>query len=745
MNTNKDQSHKTRPWIALLLVCGFNVLLAGPIQAQSLTNNNVDVAVVTLGDTAFAVSGFSDAASQRTNIVDVRIEGGNLILTGKQPGFASIKFTEGGRIYSRGVAVKNQDGSMPGLPPYVALGSRSLMGWAEGTDENWYRDGGSGLSNRWTDIVDIYMNGGPDTWVDNYPYNGTYLDNFLRGCKRQGRIPCIVFYCIPPAYTIDSEVVALQSVNDPAYMQKYFQRSIRTLIARIKAITEADGWPVMVVLEPDFIGYMAQKVLGPQRLSPNTTQVTYQAASYTFRVDQAYTNTTTADPPLLTPADGTFPNSLNGLVTSLNYILHRDLPANVKFGWKYNIWASPDTVQGFTTNINYPGSSAWGGSKNICRWTDAATNNLTLFANITNKLVAEVRGIADFYKQCGVLQNGSSFIVMDRYGQDGGSHSVTNPASYEFFWNADHWNNYLLFAKTLREETSYPIVLWQIPMGHINSSTRVNPITSQPFVPLPNTNGCFEDSAQTFFLGDEFRPGDYPTVGGGATRLAYFRQNLWGDPMIGSTGNMLTWRSHMPRLAEIGVVALLCAPGVGADHSTFGAIYGGEGPFDDSWWITQAQQYYASFGGLSATNLYGDDDRDGVSNFKECVALQSNPLQADSMVSGVNDGEVLRMNAVSLNNFFTGSIMYMQGHMQGLQSVMTNPIPYGLFSSNSIQDVSMGGLMFQVSGGTGRMQLQLQSMDKLSTNWLNFGPPVEWSVPLTNSSEFFRVRAKSEP
>jgi hypothetical protein len=43
------------------------------------------------------------------------------------------------------------------------------------------------------------------------------------------------------------------------------------------------------------------------------------------------------------------------------------------------------------------------------------------------------------------------------------------------------------------------------------------------------------------------------------------------------------------------------------------------------------------------------------------------------------------------------------------------------------------------------MQLQLQSMDKLSTNWLNFGPPVEWSIPLTNSSEFFRVRAKSEP
>ncbi len=740
MNTNREQVHKTRPWIALLLACGFNVLLAGPLQAQSLTN--VDAAVVPLGETAFAVSGASEAVSQRTNIVEVRIAGGNLILTGKQPGFASIKFTAGGTIYSRGVAVKNQDGSMPGLPAYVALGSRSLMGWAQGTDENWYRDGGSGLSNRWTDIVDLYMNAGPDTWVDNWPGNGAYLDNFLRGCKRQGRIPCVVFYCIPPAWTIDSEVVALQSVNDPAYMQRYFQRSLRTLIARIKAITEADGWQVLLVMEPDFVGYMAQKVLGPQKLSPDTNQVTYLNVPYTFRVDQAYTNTTTADPPLLTPADGVvFHNSLSGLVTSLNYILHRDLPANVKYGWKYNIWASPDTIQGFTGEINYPGDSLWGGSKNICRWTDAATNNMTLFGNITNKLVAEVRGIADFYKRCGVLQNGSSFIVLDRYGQDGGSHAITDPASYTYFWNADHWNNYLLFAKTLREETGYPIVLWQIPMGHINTSTRVNPITSQPYVPLANTNGCFEDSAQSFFLGDEFRPGDYPTKGGGAVRLSYFRQNLWGDPMIGSTGDLLTWRSHIPRLAEIGVVALLCAPGVGADHSTYGAIYSGSGPFDDSWWITQAQQYYADFQGLSLTNLYGDDDGDGVSNLKECVALHSNPRQANSLVMGVSDGEVLRMNAVSLNNFFTGVLMY----MQGVQSVMTNPIPYGLFSSNSIQDVSLGGLMFQVAGEAARIQLQLQSVDKLSNTWQNSGPPVEWSFPMTNGAEFFRVRAKSAP
>ena len=744
MNTKKEQSHKTRTWTALLLACGFNILLAGPIQAQSLTND-VDVAIVPLGETSFVVSGASDAASQRTNIVEVRIDGGNLILTGKQPGFASIKFTVGGTIYSRGVAVKNQDGSMPGLPAYVALGSRSLMGWAEHTDENWYRDGGGGLSNRWTDIVDIYMNAGPDTWVDNWPGNGAYLDNFLRGCKRQGRIPCIVFYCIPPAWTIDSEVVAMQSVNDPAYMQLYFQRSIRTLIARIKAITEADGWPVLLVMEPDFIGYMAQKVIGPQKLDPDTNRVTYQAVSYTFRVDQAYTNTATTDAPLLSPADGVFHNSLSGLVTSLNYILHRDLPANVKFGWKYNIWASPDTIQGFSGAINYPGSAAWGGSGNICRWTDAANNDMTVFGNITNKLVTEVRGIADFYKRCGVLTNGSSFIVMDRYGQDGGSHAVTDPASYTYFWNADHWNNYLLFAKTLREETSFPIVLWQIPMGHINTSTRVNPVTSQAYVPLANTNGCFEDSAQTFFLGDEFRPGDYPTKGGGAVRLAYFRQNLWGDPMIGSTGDILTWRSHIPRLAEIGVVALLCAPGVGVDHSTYGAIYSGGGPYDDSWWITQAQQYYASFAGLSATNLYGDADSDGVSNFKECVALQSNPLQADSMVMGVRDGEVLRMNAVSLNNFFTGVIMYMPGHMQGLQSVLTNPIPYGLFSSNSIQDVSMGGLMFRVAGETARIQLQLQSMDKLNNTWQDAGSPVEWSIPMTNGSDFFRVRAKSAP
>ena len=76
---------------------------------------------------------------------------------------------------------------------------------------------------------------------------------------------------------------------------------------------------------------------------------------------------------------------------------------------------------------------------------------------------------------------------------------------------------------------------------------------------------------------------------------------------------------------------------------------------------------------------------------------------------------------------------------------MTNPIPYGLFSSNSIQDVSLGGLMFQVAGEAARIQLQLQSVDKLSNTWQNSGPPVEWSFPMTNGAEFFRVRAKSAP
>ncbi|MFZ4774472.1 MAG: glycosyl hydrolase family 18 protein [Terrimicrobiaceae bacterium] len=503
-------------------------------------------------DVFFAVTRPASAAalslSLSTNNADVLSfqteANGTIRVRGKQAGRASLRIEDptSGEVRYLGIRVKNADGTLPGLPSYIPIGSVSED---SDSDLTFWKSFSPDARNRRMDMRYIYINGGPKnqnvgwrTWTDR---DGSRVTSFIRESLKLGMIPVLVYYNIPDggeSYTTD-----LQHIQSADYMRGYFE-DLKFALELAKA--EAGDEMVGIVLEPDFLGYLAQNNQDPLTL--------------TARTDAAY-----AAGALVQGTDPTFPNTVRGLVESINTTIKKHLP-NAWFGWQFNLWASP--AGGWTTPI---------GVKGLMRVTDdrGVTQGRADIAR-------EASAISDYYIKAGVLTHGANFVSVDKYGLDGGAEGKNaNPADSTWFWNGVHWTNYLEFVKSMATRTGLPVVLWQIPVGRINSTLEQNPYTADgKFPDLRNVSRSYEDSAPSYFFGDRF------TASG--NRLGYFSQT---DPATGvsASGSTVSWPSHMAAARDAGARVVLFGAGVG--DSTDGV---GTPTSDENWWITKVQRYYAS-------------------------------------------------------------------------------------------------------------------------------------------------------
>jgi len=242
-----------------------------------------------------------------------------------------------------------------------------------------------------------------------------------------------------------------------------------------------------------------------------------------------------------------------------------------------NLWASPPG--GFTTNV--PGNG-------LIHKTDS----IGIVAG-RPLIRAEAAAITRYYIEAGITSHGADFVSVDKYGLDAVGQSAagaSDPAQAPWFWNSDHWFNYLEFVRAMKAETGLPVVLWQLPVGHVNSSQLLNPYAANGMFPdLNNSVTRYEDSSPSFFFGDSF------LVTG--IRRTWFSRNEGGASGITLAGNLVSWPSRFAEARDAGVVMVLFGAGVGA--STDGV---GTPPTDDYWWITRAQDYYASPVPLAASN-----------------------------------------------------------------------------------------------------------------------------------------------
>lgn len=451
------------------------------VSAQS-PNLDGDVIILPIGQTRIKADGISQLVSLRPEYVQATYEGNEIVLDALKTGFASISYVQWQAQQNKGIAIKTSDDQAPGLPPYIAVGGRASIGNGQGTlDYDWLAQN----PDRWMDVLDLYMTPGPDQWVylsggpkDTWNskswYPGKYLDNFVKRSKQLGRIPCIVFYCMQGAD--ESVDILLQGFSSKKWMRDYYTRTIALIRDNLYWLTKDDQWPVMLIIEPDLLGYMSANV----QADPNSLSIEYRGKSYNVLVSPAFepgkeeryewvgssdwdgkwepitgknvpkdnkkTITFDTNPLLPVEESGLYPDTLKGFVESIPAILRHPFVARVRegqlvqnpetvklgdhiyIGWKMNLWASPPP-SGYT-NINYPNPSIpFGVGKGICRWTDAAWSgdvlNQGLFNDITQRLYNEAQGISNYYISCGILSN-TDFVAIDRYGADGASANTTN-------------------------------------------------------------------------------------------------------------------------------------------------------------------------------------------------------------------------------------------------------------------------------------------------------------------------------
>ncbi len=510
-------------------------------------------------------------ATNNPGVVGFALNGSTLTVTGLTPGRASLRITNTAASpnVSRwlGVRVCKADGTLPGMPDYLAVGSVSQD---TDTDLAMWRNFGAGTLNTRVDARYIYLNdgpynptmtswgGNPNNWYGETTPLGARCYGYVRESLKLGMIPFFVWYNIDG--TGDSFTTDTTNAQNADFMAGYFT-DLQRMCDLIKG--EAPDETVGIVIEPDFIGYLAQNGVDP--------------TTFAARTDAAYTVGV-----LVHGVDPEFPNTITGYVEAVNYLFSRNLPHAV-FGWEFALWGHP--ASGWTTPS---------GTLGLMHLTDEPIPGDTTGANATRLGIATGRPMiyneavaeTNYYLKCGVASNGASFVSVDKYGLDAGAESgaAANPANSTWFWSQTLWNNYLTFVQAMHDTAKLPVTLWQLPVGHINTSSLANP-QGGLFTTLANTSQHYEDSAPVFFYGGSFTPG-------AGNRFNYFSGATNGtdvDPManLSTNGTVLTWGSAMSRAADAGVTVALFGAGVG--DSTAGT---GNPPTDDGWWITATQNYY---------------------------------------------------------------------------------------------------------------------------------------------------------
>lgn len=385
---------------------------------------------------------------------------------------------------------------------------------------------------------------------------------YIRENRKLGIIPFFVYYTICGAN--ESYVTDLNNIQDAKHLGYYFNDLKFTLDT---ILDEAGDDLVGMIFEPDFIGYMMQNSgLQPNQISANTRLV-YETAYGGENAVGVLNSTVDIDPLTNQP----FADTITGLVRCINYIVNKyntEYGTNITFGWQFNTWSNP-----------YQGIPA----KGLMHITED-------MGMIQGREFIRNRSMetANYYLAAGVKSFNADFISIDKYGQDAVARepsAASNPQDSTWFFNGDTWNNYLEYVKVLHQTTSLPVVLWQMPVGHVERSQALDPYDGGLFFDeltnIESGGACYyEDSTTSFFFGDVFKPGT-------GNRWNWFKTNEGNDPLISNNGSdTITWGSHFAAAKDAGIRVALFGAGVGkATHGNVSDITLTTKPEDDHWFF----------------------------------------------------------------------------------------------------------------------------------------------------------------
>jgi hypothetical protein len=597
-------------------------------------------------------------ASRNLNIVSWQIAGSTITFKGLKNGRTGLKITAGSTSYYLGMRVNKSNGALPGMPDYVSIASVSedISG-----DLQFWKDVQPGAKNKSMDVRYIYINGGPingwHSWGKQRP------GQFARESLRHGLIPFFVYYNIPA--DDESYAADLKNAQDPTYMTAYF-KDLNIFMDSVENVMKGELYGI--ILEPDFLGYMQQNAV------PNDPTTIKTAVGATTIAANA--------------------GNISTLVARINATIQakRNTGSNIFYGWQQNLWATPN----------------FQGPQGICRRTDDNS-----FAAGKYLIKYSAREATMYQMKAGVLTHGADFISIDKYGLDAmGTNANTDPAQVTWFWNNDHWNNYLLYCKTIHETSDKPVILWQLPVGRINQSNYKSAYTGAPYADMPNTAAKYEDSSTDFFLGDSINTTD-------AVRTNYFNQNKWNDGKLIQKGNMISWGRHIKECKDAGIICVQFGAGVGA--STDGI---GNPPSDNYFWIQKVQSYYLN-GTIPLDHSYPD-----------IISCSGNCAPIIKFITPLHNGYIYRSNLDTAQLNFSawdndGSIASLTATVDGSITLPTN-VNAVVQQLNWIPPTSFGPHTLKVSAtdNNGLITTQTITFTIVKTDPVACGYP-EWDANTT--------------
>jgi hypothetical protein len=386
--------------------------------------------------------------------------------------------------------------------------------------------------------------------LPNYGYKyllGNELSNWssvagtqVSSAKRLGMTPVLVEYGMNG--NIDGVDAAWNNMQNSGWVAQFFTALKAGAQA---AASNAGGTPVGWIVEPDMLGYIQQQHGGTFG-NDATRMPAATSAAYSSGV--------------LGAGDPTYPNTLAGLVQAINHTIKKYNPSAF-LGWQVNTWAVRNTLKDTDTM--------------------GVTAGHTSIVNVANQ-------VAGFLRTARV-DSQADLLAFDQWGQDFGIFRDPNPAGNVRYLNATHWNNYLLYVKTIRQSVNLPGVLWQIACGHLNSTLTASPTYWNSTGRFPDLDDVsanqYEDSASSYFFGDRFTmSGNY---------LSFFGSNADADPKVSVSGSTVTWGSHIPEAAAAGIVAIMFGAGTGSGTYGVPEMVGvfQSTPSDFYYWVTRTQSY----------------------------------------------------------------------------------------------------------------------------------------------------------
>jgi len=85
---------------------------------------------------------------------------------------------------------------------------------------------------------------------------------------------------------------------------------------------------------------------------------------------------------------------------------------------------------------------------------------------------------------------------------------------------------------------------------------------------------------------------------------------------------------------------------------------------------------------------------------------------------------------------------YSDGVTAGTALVTANPASYNLYTSNSIMDLRMGGMMVQRQGTNATIVFQPQITTNLTQPFTNHGTPITNTIAMPGDKGFLRIQAR---